>query len=161
MGITTIPITGLEGSIHSMSPFIVKSLELCLAESKLSVCVCVCVCAQLCLTLCSSMDCNQPGSSVLEFPRREYWSGLPFPTPGYLPDPGIEPTSPALAGGFFTTGATREAQALHAQCYFIRKHERDTICGKVQNPLGVWVGAFVSEMDASKPSCSSVSPREL
>ena len=40
------------------------------------------------------------------FPRQEYWSGLPFPSSGDLPDPGIEPTSlvsPALAGGFFTT----------------------------------------------------------
>ena len=35
--------------------------------------------------------------------RQEYWSGLPFPSPGDLPDPGIELTSPALAGGFFTT----------------------------------------------------------
>ena len=35
--------------------------------------------------------------------RQEYWSGLPFPPPGDLPDSGIEPTSPALAGGFFTT----------------------------------------------------------
>jgi len=35
--------------------------------------------------------------------RQEYWSGLPFPTPGDLSDPGIEPTSPALAGRFFTT----------------------------------------------------------
>ena len=37
------------------------------------------------------------------FPRQEYWSGLPFPFPGDLPDPEIEPTSPALAGKFFTT----------------------------------------------------------
>ena len=40
------------------------------------------------------------------FSRQEYWSGLPFPTPGDLPDPGIKPGSPvlsALAGGFFTT----------------------------------------------------------
>ena len=37
------------------------------------------------------------------FPRQEYWSGVPFPSPGDLPDPGIEPTSPALAGGFLTT----------------------------------------------------------
>ena len=33
-----------------------------------------------------------------EFPRQEYWSGLPFPSPGDLPDPGIEPTSPAWQG---------------------------------------------------------------
>ena len=31
----------------------------------------------------------------MQFPRQEYWSGLPFPSPGYLPDPGIEPASPA------------------------------------------------------------------
>ena len=41
-----------------------------------------------------------------EFSRQEYWSGLPCPSPGDLPDPGIEhvfPVSPELAGGFFTT----------------------------------------------------------
>ena len=37
------------------------------------------------------------------FPRQEYWSGLPFPPPGDLSDPEIEPASPALAGRFFTT----------------------------------------------------------
>ena len=37
------------------------------------------------------------------FPRQVYWSGLPFPSPGDLLDPGIEPVSPALAGGFYTT----------------------------------------------------------
>ncbi|ELR45730.1 hypothetical protein M91_15238, partial [Bos mutus] len=43
------------------------------------------------------------------FSRQEYWSGLPFPTPGDLPDPGIEPMSLislALADRFFTTSAT-------------------------------------------------------
>ena len=38
------------------------------------------------------------------FPRQEYWSGLPFPSPGDLPDPEIEPVSPGLAGRFFATG---------------------------------------------------------
>ena len=45
------------------------------------------------------------------FPRQEYWSGVPFPTPGDLPNPGSEPVSlasPALAGRFFTTSATWE-----------------------------------------------------
>ena len=37
------------------------------------------------------------------FPRQDYWSGLPCPSPGDLPDPGIEPASPALADGFSTT----------------------------------------------------------
>ena len=37
-----------------------------------------------------------PGSSVMGFSRQEYWSGLPFPSPGNLPEPGIDPRSPAL-----------------------------------------------------------------
>ena len=48
-------------------------------------------------------------SLSMGFSRQEYWSGLPFPSPGNIPDPRIKPTSlmsPALAGGFFTTGAT-------------------------------------------------------
>ena len=48
----------------------------------------------------------------LEFSRQEYWSGVPFPTPGDLPDLGIEPASlvsASLAGGYFTTRATWEA----------------------------------------------------
>ena len=48
----------------------------------------------------------------MEFPRQENWSGLPFPSPEDLPDPGIEPISlefPVLVGGFFTTLATWEA----------------------------------------------------
>ena len=48
----------------------------------------------------------------MEFSRQEYWSGLPFPTPGNLPDPEIKLMSfafPALVGGLFTTNATWEA----------------------------------------------------
>ena len=39
----------------------------------------------------------------MEFSRQEYWRGLPFPSPGDLPNPGTERTSPLLAGVFFTT----------------------------------------------------------
>ena len=39
----------------------------------------------------------------MEFSRLEYWSGLPFPSPGDFPDPGVEPLSLALADGFFTS----------------------------------------------------------
>ena len=42
------------------------------------------------------------------FPRKEYWSGLPFPSPKDLPHPGMEPTSPVLAGGFFTAESPRK-----------------------------------------------------
>ena len=47
------------------------------------------------------------------FPRQEYWSGLPFPSPGDLPDQGIEPESPALAGEFFTTAQPRQRRQWH------------------------------------------------
>ena len=53
--------------------------------------------------------------------RQEYWSGLSFPSPGDRPDPGIEPTSlmfPALAGRFFTTSATWEAQIMDNLVYY-------------------------------------------
>ena len=46
-----------------------------------------------CLTLCHPMDCNSPGSSANGILRQEYWSGLPSPSPGDLPNLGIEPRS--------------------------------------------------------------------
>ena len=49
------------------------------------------------------MDCSPPGSLTMGFPRQEYLSGLTFPSPGDLANPGIKPSSPALAGKFFTT----------------------------------------------------------
>ena len=48
-----------------------------------------------------TVACHAPLSK--EFSRQECWSGLPFPPPGDLPEPGIKPSSPALAGRFFTT----------------------------------------------------------
>ena len=57
--------------------------------------------AQSCPTLCNPMDCNPPAPLSMEFSRQEYWSRLPFPTPGGLPDPGIESKSPELQAVFF------------------------------------------------------------
>ena len=67
-----------------------------------------CVCSQSCPDLCNPMDCSPQASLSMGFSRQEYWSGLPLPPPGDLPDLGIETASlksPALAGGFFTTNA--------------------------------------------------------
>ena len=47
----------------------------------------------------------------LGFPRQDYWSGLPFPPSGGPLDPGIEPGSPGLAGGFFTAEPPEEHQS--------------------------------------------------
>ena len=50
---------------------------------------------------CDSWIVGHQAYLSMEFPRQEYWSGLPFPFLGDLPNPGIQPVSPALAGGFF------------------------------------------------------------
>ena len=60
----------------------------------------VCSVAKLCLTFCDPTDCSPPGFPSMGFPRKEYWSGLPVPSPGDLPDPGIKPMSPGLQVGF-------------------------------------------------------------
>ena len=63
----------------------------------------MCLLAQSCLTLCNPMDCTACQASLsMEFSRQEYWSGLPFPSPGDLSDPGIEPGFPALQADAFT-----------------------------------------------------------
>ena len=56
-------------------------------------CCCCYLVTKLCPIICDPMG----------FPRQEYWGGLLFPSPGDLSDPGLEPASPALADGFFTT----------------------------------------------------------
>ena len=64
--------------------------------------------AQLCPILCILMNCCCQAPLSLEFFRKDYWGGLPFPTPEDLSDPEIELASllsPALPGRFFTTRA--------------------------------------------------------
>ena len=86
----------------------------------------LCSISQLCPTLCNP---RVLGSSVrqvplyMEFFRQGYWSGLPFPSPGTLSNPGIEPVSPvssAMAGRFFTTqppGKARLGYARHCDLF--------------------------------------------
>ena len=74
-----------------------------------------CLCAKLLqssLTLCDPMDCSPPGSSVRGILQARILDWLACPSPGDLPDPGIEPMvlrSPALAGRSFITSTTGEA----------------------------------------------------
>ena len=49
----------------------------------------------MCVTLCDPMDCSPPVPLSMGFTRQEYWSGLPFPSPGDIPDQGIKPETPA------------------------------------------------------------------
>ena len=62
------------------------------------------VVAQHCITLCDPTDCNLGGKS-----GQEYWTGFPLPSPGDIPDSGVKPASPTLAG---TWEALQTARAL-------------------------------------------------
>ena len=59
--------------------------------------------AQSCPTLCSPWTVAHQAPPSMGFSRQEYWSGLPFPSPGDLPDPGIEPRSPTLQADALTS----------------------------------------------------------
>ena len=79
------------------------------------------------------MDCSLQASLSMGFSRQEYWSRLPFPSPGDLPHPGIEPASSALAGGFFTTESPGKSSHSLTMC----KHDltctkHDYICPWLQ-----------------------------
>ena len=69
------------------------------------------------LTLCDPVDCSPPGSLSMGFSRQEYWSKLPFPSPGDLPDPGIQPTSRVFCTGrrILYHCASWEAQLVESQ----------------------------------------------
>ena len=84
----------------------------CILDEVRKLCVCVCVFALSCVQLfVPPWTAAHQAPLFMEFSRHEYWSGLPFPPLGELPDPGIEPVSPAppaFSGGFFTTAPPRK-----------------------------------------------------
>ena len=63
----------------------------------------MCVCVPGHSVVSDSLQPHEPSHAPVGFLRQEYRSELPFPPLGDLPDPGMEPTSPPLAGGFLTT----------------------------------------------------------
>ena len=78
-----------------------------------------------------TVACKAP--LFMKFSRQEYWNGLPFPPPGDLPDPGIEPASLmsfALADGFFTTSTTWEAPFLDYNFYTNHSFLKAVICSQ-------------------------------
>ena len=79
---------------------IVLNLEKFLLAGGIGYCCCLVI--RSCPTLCDPMDCSPPSSFVHGISQARVLHGLLFPSPGDLPDPGIEPESPALTGGFFT-----------------------------------------------------------
>ena len=74
------------------------------------------VLTQSCLNFSTPQTVARQAPVSMGFSRQEYWSGLPFPLPGDLSDPGIEPKSLmslALAGRFFTTSSSWEAHVIY------------------------------------------------
>ena len=68
----------------------------------------MCVCAQSLRLFAAPWTIAHQASLSMEFSRQEYWSGLPFPPPRDLPNPGIKPASLASADRFFTTALPGE-----------------------------------------------------
>ena len=90
------------------------------------------------------------------FSRQECWSGLPFPSPGDLPDPGVEPRSPALAGEFFTTNTTWETVRLFATPWTVAYHAPPSMGFSSQE---CWSGLpFPSPGDLPDPGIEPGSP---
>ena len=107
------------------------------------VCVCVCVHAHTC-TFSVTSDSLQPWTVAcqtplsMEFSKQEYWSGLPFLSPGDLPNPGIEPTSPALqADSLLTEPSGKPAQAFATFWYSEKQRKKywDQQQGKDNSPI--------------------------
>ena len=94
---------------------------------------CCCLVTESFLTLCDPRDCSQAPLSM-EFPRDEHWSGLPFPSRGHLPNPGIKPMSPARAGGFFTA----EPPLLQFKKVATTAHDQDPRHGSDHLERAVW-----------------------
>ena len=98
-----------------------------------------CVCTQSYLTLAIPRTVAHQAPLSVEFSKQGYWSGLPFPPPGDVPDPGIRPrslASPALAGGFFSLSHLGAVGT-----YSFNKH----LLSRLSMPYGIekmgWVGA--------------------
>ena len=113
-------------------------------------CVCVLSWVRLFATPCAVAH-QAPLS--MGFLRQEYWSGLPFPTPGDLPNPGIKPTSlvfPALRGGFFTTalpGKPMKSGRGHVNAGAMRARP-------IQQPLETLLGLeIIDQLNSRVGSC--------
>ena len=94
-----------------------------------------CVSAQLCLTLGNPLDCSPPGFSVLGIFQARILEWVAIPTPGDLPNPGIESLTPALTGGFSPIESPQKHTYTHT-------HTRTCIC---KYDMCVYIYARVTE----------------
>ena len=93
-----------------------------ISVSIIYICAVLCLVTQLCLTLCDLWTVAQQTLLSIKFSRQEYWNGLLFPTPEDLPDPGIEPRSPASQANSLPTEL--QGKPPFPPLYFIEREER-------------------------------------
>ena len=98
-------------------------------------CVCMLSCFSRVQHFATPLTRAREAPLSMGFSRQEYWSGLPCPPPGDLSNPGIEPISPALAGGFFTTSATWEAPGKLARREYIQPSLKFKLSGALEFPV--------------------------
>ena len=95
----------------------------------------------------------------MEFSRQEHWSELPFPSPGDLPDPGIEPASLALADGFFTTEPPGKSSYRH--CIFKNKIKNKS-CWAYRIPFHeLSIGHNFNQMDDNDDRVQNVGQKHV
>ena len=118
---------------------------------------------QSCLSLCNPLDCSPPGTSVHGILQAEYWSGLPCLSPGDLPNPGIQSSSPALQAdslppeppgkpmntrvgslslfqGIFLTQESNQGLLHHRQILYCLSHQRSPKSTLIGENLPRWWG---------------------
>ena len=90
------------GCCQGLSPLNVHTLVLASHTNQVDMCACMLSCS-VCPTLCDPIDCSPPDFSVHRIFQAGVLDQVPFPSPGDLPDPGIEPVSPALEADALTS----------------------------------------------------------
>ena len=113
--------------------------------------ICMYVLSRIWLSVIPWTVDHQPPLSM-QFSRQEYWSGFPFPIPGYLPDSGIKPTSlasPGLAGEFFTYWPPGKPQlCMHVCVYtYAYRHIHNRI---LLRPKKSWSNAICNNLDGPR-----------
>ena len=109
-----------------------------------------CLVAQSCLTLVTPQTVAHQAPLSKGFSRQEYWSGLLFPSPGDFSDPGIKLTSPALAGGFFTTEPPGKPSFPHSILEKQKQQGNNIYFTQIYFPAhAVFTDLFYNLMDAS------------
>ena len=101
---------------------------------------------------CNPVDCSRQAPLSMGFSRQKYWSVLPFPPPGHLPNPGIKPASPVLTGRFFTTTPLENPKCCFHWgkkwwlCEMMKVFHNVCCCSVAQSCLTLW-----DAMDCSTP----------